>query len=270
MKTRLITAAVLLPILFVVIYALPEIVFTIVIALFCGIAAYELLSGTGLVRHPRLLIYTALAAFLMPIWSYFETPYAVGLLGILAFMLALFLEMMLDHVRVRFDMLAMCLVAGLLIPYLMAALVRIHIQRMGNYWIMIPLTLSFVPDSGAYFAGTFFGRHKLAPVISPKKTVEGAIGGLLVSVLGMLIYVAVVQIFWSRQVNYLYAAIYGFVGAATATVGDLCFSAVKRQTGIKDYGNLIPGHGGILDRFDSMIFVAPLVEALLVLLPAVV
>lgn len=270
MKTRLISAAVLLPILFVIIYALPSIVFAILIALFCAIASFELLRGTGLVTHTRLLIYTAVAAMLMPIWCYFEMPYAWGVLGILAFMVALFAEMMVDHVKIRLEMLALCLMAGLLIPFMLSALVRLQIQRMGNYWVMVPLILAFVPDSGAYFAGTFFGRHKLAPVISPKKTVEGVIGGVLVSVLGMLIYGVVVQLFCARQVNYIYALVYGVVGALVAVVGDLCFSAVKRQVGIKDYGNLIPGHGGILDRFDSMILVAPIAEVLIELLPVVV
>ena len=270
MKTRLISAAVLLPILFVIIYALPSIVFAILIALFCAIASFELLRGTGLVTHTRLLIYTAVAAMLMPIWCYFEMPYAWGVLGILAFMVALFAEMMVDHVKIRLEMLALCLMAGLLIPFMLSALVRVQIQRMGNYWVMVPLILAFVPDSGAYFAGTFFGRHKLAPVISPKKTVEGVIGGVLVSVLGMLIYGVVVQLFCARQVNYIYALVYGVVGALVAVVGDLCFSAVKRQVGIKDYGNLIPGHGGILDRFDSMILVAPIAEVLIELLPVVV
>ena len=270
MKTRLISAAVLLPIFFIVIYALPDIVFAILVALFCGLASFELLRGTGLVRHPRLLIYTAVMAMLVPIWCYFEMPYAWGILGILAFVIVLFSEMMADHVKIRMEMLGLCFAAALLIPFLLSALVRIQIQRMGNYWIMIPLLLAFVPDSGAYFAGTFFGRHKLAPVISPKKTVEGVLGGVLVSVLGMLIYGLIVQLFFDRQVNYIYILIYGVAGAVTAVVGDLCFSAIKRQTGIKDYGNLIPGHGGILDRFDSMILVAPLAEALLELLPAVV
>ena len=270
MKTRLISAAVLLPIFLIVIYALPDIVFAILIALFCALASFELLRGTGLVHHTRLLIYTAVAAALMPIWCYFEMPYAIGVLGILAFLIVLFAEMMVDHVKIRLEMLALCLLAGLLLPYMLSSLVRMHIQRMGGYWVMIPLILAFLPDSGAYFAGTFFGKHKLAPVISPKKTVEGVIGGALVAVVGMMIYCVIVQLFLDRQVNYLYGLIYGVAGAVTAVVGDLCFSAVKRQTGIKDYGNLIPGHGGILDRFDSMLLVAPLVEALLELVPVVV
>ena len=221
-----------------------------------GDSSFTVISG-GMIVHDITVDVVAL-------------PYAWGMLGILAFMIILFTEMMIDHVKIRLEMLGLCLLAGLLLPYMLSALVRMEIQRMGNFWVIIPLILAFLPDSGAYFAGTFFGRHKLAPVISPKKTVEGVIGGLIVAVVGMLIYGVVVQLFCAREVNYLYALIYGLAGTVVAVVGDLCFSAIKRQTGIKDYGNLIPGHGGILDRFDSMILVAPMVEALLELIPVVV
>ena len=143
-------------------------------------------------------------------------------------------------------------------------------MEQGRFYILIPFVLAFLSDTGAYFTGLSFGKHKLAPVISPKKTVEGVIGGVAGAVLGMLLYCAVLQLFFKFQVNYFYAVIYGILGSAAGVFGDLCFSVIKRQTGIKDYGKLFPGHGGILDRFDSMMVVAPLVEVLILLLPVVV
>ena len=107
-------------------------------------------------------------------------------------------------------------------------------------------------------------------MISPKKTIEGVVGGVLATMLSMVIYCVILQFGFGFTVNYLYALIYGFVGSLGGVFGDLAFSAIKRQTGIKDYGNLIPGHGGILDRFDSMTVVAPLAEVLLLLLPVAV
>lgn len=136
--------------------------------------------------------------------------------------------------------------------------------------MFIPFILAFLSDTGAYFAGRAFGKHKLAPVISPHKTVEGVVGGVLGATLGMLIFCLVMQLGFKMQVNYLYAVLYGVVGSLGAVFGDLCFSVIKRQTGIKDYGNLIPGHGGVLDRFDSMMVVGPLSELLLLLLPVAV
>ena len=95
-------------------------------------------------------------------------------------------------------------------------------------------------------------------------------GGVLGATLGMLIFCLVMQLGFKMQVNYLYAVLYGVVGSLGAVFGDLCFSVIKRQTGIKDYGNLIPGHGGVLDRLDSMMIVGPLSELLLLLLPVAV
>ena len=125
-------------------------------------------------------------------------------------------------------------------------------------------------DMFAYFVGMTFGKHKMAPIISPKKSIEGVGGGVAAAVVGMLAYLLIMQLGFGCKVNYVYGILYAMLGSFMGVFGDLCFSAVKRQTGIKDFGNLIPGHGGVLDRFDSMIFVAPLTELLLITLPAVV
>ena len=266
MKTRILAAAVLVPLLLIILLALPKIVTTIVFALMMAISAYELLSRTGLVRHVRLVIWSALMAVAVSLWSYFDAVHDYAVIGILLFMIALFGEMMSDLVKVCFDMLAMCMVAGLVIPYLLTSLIRILDLKLGRYLILVPFAVAFLSDAGAYFVGLRFGKHKLAPVVSPNKTIEGVLGGLATSMIGMLIYGVVLQLL-SFQVNYGLALLYGLLGSAAAPFGDLCFSIIKRQPAIKDYGNLIPGHGGVLDRFDSLMTVAPLIEVLLSLLP---
>ena len=133
--------------------------------------------------------------------------------------------------------------------------------------VLVPFTIAFLSDAGAYFVGIRYGRHKLAPVVSPNKTIEGALGGLGTAMAGMLIYALILDLAMGFDVDYALALLYGAAGSAAGVFGDLCFSVIKRQTGIKDYGNLIPGHGGVLDRFDSMMMVAPLIEALLVIVP---
>ena len=152
-------------------------------------------------------------------------------------------------------------------PYMLCAIVRILMEPNGRFFVLVPFAVAFISDSFAYLVGMKFGKHKLSPVISPNKSVEGVLGGMIVTIVGMLIYGLVLQLGFQFRVNYLYAIIYAVVGSAAGVFGDLCFSVIKRQTGIKDYGNLIPGHGGILDRFDSMITVAPLMEILLFLIP---
>ena len=267
MKTRVLASVALLPLLFVCIFFLPKVCTAIVFGLAGAIAAYELLMATGHVKHPRLVLYAAVSAFLMSMWSWGGQNQGWFSLLVVAVFAAYFGEMMNNHIKLTFDKIAMCLVAALVVPYLLTSIVRILAMRLGRYYIIVPFLMAFLPDTGAYFAGRAFGKHKLAPVISPKKTIEGAVGGAVAAVIGMLLYCLIMGTFFQMQVNFFAAIVFGVASAAGSVFGDLCFSVIKRQTGIKDYGNLIPGHGGILDRFDSMMVVGPLAEALLILLP---
>lgn len=267
MKTRVIAAVALLIPLLVIVLALPKIWAAILWGLAAAVAAYELLYQTRLVTHPRLVAYAAVSGFLVSMWSYAGQSQAWLSLLVVGVFALYFGEMMASHVKLTFPKIGMCMVAALVVPYLLTSLVRIHCLRLGRYYIFIPFIMAFLPDTGAYFAGRYFGKHKLAPVISPKKTIEGVIGGAISGIVGMILYALVMDLAFGMEVSYGYAVIYGIAAAAGSVMGDLSFSVVKRQTGIKDYGNLIPGHGGVLDRLDSMMVVGPLAEALILLLP---
>lgn len=270
MKTRIIAAVVLLIPLLIVVLALPKIWAALLCGVIAAIGAWELLNATGHVTHTRLVAYACVSGFLMAMWSFAGQEQAWLTLLIVAVFSAYFGEMMASHIHLTFDKIAMCLVAALIVPYLLTSLIRIHALRLGRHYIIIPFIMAFLPDSGAYFAGKFLGKHKLAPVISPKKTIEGVIGGAASGILGMMIYALILDKAFGMEVNYVYAVVYGIAAAVGSVFGDLCFSVIKRQTGIKDYGNLIPGHGGVLDRLDSMMVVGPLAEALLLLIPLAV
>ena len=268
MKTRIITAAVAIPVLLLLLLVLDKIVAAVVWAALMAVAAYELLYSTGLIRESRLVVYACVMAFAVTMWSYFEAVHAYFLLLVLVYMVLLFGEMMRAHVKLTFDKICMCIVAGLIVPFLLSSLIRILTLKIGRYVILIPFIVAFGSDAGAYFTGFFFGKHKMAPVLSQHKTIEGALGGIAAAVVCMVLYGLIMSLLKFR-VNYLYAALYGLFGSLAGIFGDLCFSVIKRQTGIKDYGNLLPGHGGILDRFDSMMMVGPLMEALLLLIPVI-
>lgn len=270
MKTRILAGLVLVPVLIVVLLIAPVYVAAAVVGLMCGIASYELLYRTGLVKHPRLNVYSAVMAFCVSAWSYFGTAYAAALIGLFVYMLLLFGEMLASNAKMKTQDICVCLLSGIVVPFMLSALVRILLLPGGRCLIFVPFLMAFLSDTGAYFVGVFFGKHKLCPVISPKKTVEGFIGGIATAVVGMLIYGLIMERFFLFEVNYLVALVYGLVGAVAGVVGDLSMSVIKRQTGIKDYGNLIPGHGGILDRFDSVMITAPLTEALLLVIPLMV
>ena len=270
MKQRILTAVVLVPLLLAVLYALPKVVTVLLFCLLCGLAAYELLCGTGLVRHVRMVAYAVVFAAAVPVWCWLGMNTLAANVALLVFFCLLFMEIMLSGMRIGFDKCAMTLAAGLIVPYLLSAISRILTPDGGRYVVLVPFVVAFLSDSGAYFIGCRFGKHKLAPVISPKKSIEGVFGGILFATIGMLGYCAVMHYGFACEVNYGYALVYGILGSLAGVFGDLCFSVIKRQTGIKDYGNLMPGHGGVLDRFDSMIVVGPLVELLLILIPVVV
>jgi len=131
-----------------------------------------------------------------------------------------------------------------------------------NFYVLLALATSWMSDTGAYFSGKIFGKNKLCPDVSPKKTIEGAIGGVIISVLANLFICFIFEKFLfnpQAYVNYPRVAILVFFGAIFSIIGDLCFSMIKRSYQVKDFGSVIPGHGGVLDRFDSVIFVAPFV-----------
>lgn len=267
MKKRILTAVILLPVIIVFLFILPKICTAILASLIAAVAAYELLWGTGLAKHIRLVVYSAVMAAFVVLWFHFELGYTVALLVMIGFTALLYMEMMISHGKLPFAQIGLCYVAGLVVPFFIGALVRILDMELGRYLIATPFVACFMPDAGAYFCGRFFGKHKMSPVISPNKTIEGAIGGVVIAIAGMILYGLVLDLICKLQVNYLLCLVYGLLGAGASILGDLFFSAVKRQTGIKDYGKIFPGHGGVMDRLDSLTLVSPLVEALLLLIP---
>lgn len=134
-------------------------------------------------------------------------------------------------------------------------------KNMGAYLYLLIFISAWVCDTFAYFTGKFFGKHKLIPQISPKKTVEGAIGGIIFTLLALVGYWAIIEfvpLFKDHGVEIWHICILGVVLPIVSQIGDLLASSIKRQYNIKDFGNVFPGHGGVLDRFDSAMLVAPI------------
>lgn len=136
----------------------------------------------------------------------------------------------------------------------------------GIFTVWLVFVCSWGCDTCAYCVGMLIGKHKMAPVLSPKKSVEGGIGGILGAALIGVLYALAINHWGNAGADILSYAIIGAVGGAISQIGDLAASAIKRYHNIKDYGKLIPGHGGILDRFDSVIFTAPIIYYLAVFL----
>lgn len=137
----------------------------------------------------------------------------------------------------------------------------------GKLIIWIPLIIAWLSDTMAFTFGKVFGRHKLIPVVSPKKTIEGAIGGIIGGAVFMLAYAFICTKYVDKSVDYFNMALIGVLGSVMSQFGDLFASCIKREHNIKDFGNILPGHGGILDRFDSVIVVAPFIYYMIMVLP---
>ncbi len=270
MLIRILSSLVLIPLIPILILWAPPVAGAVVIGLMAVAASYELLHNTGILTHKRLNLYSAVMALLVCFWSCYGCNYAVMLIAVLVFYVLVFGEMMISHTKLQARDACMCFVAGLIIPFLFSAIVRLLTHEHARIYTWIPFILSIVSDSGAYFVGKAFGKHKMCPIISPKKTVEGLVGGVVMTMAAMVLYGVLLDRVFGLEVRYAYLLIYGLVGSFAGVFGDLSFSVIKRQTGIKDYGHIIPGHGGILDRMDSVIITAPLTEALLLILPVVV
>lgn len=269
MKARILVAVIGLPLLVAVLLLAPEWVAAVVIGAICALGCYELLYATGLLRDFRIVTASAVMAVFVCLWSVLGQSSLALRCAVFLFLTCLFLILLQSKTKLSFSLICLAIFAGLGIPYLLSAILRILKMENGRYLVLIPFAMTMVPDSGAYFVGCAFGKHKLAPEISPKKSVEGVVGGVASGILAMLVYGLALRLM-GMEVNYLYAAVYGLLGALGSVVGDLVFSTIKRQTGIKDFGHFLPGHGGALDRFDSAALVAPLAELLLLLLPMAV
>lgn len=274
MKNRLLVAGVGIPLILLVLFVLPEPLTPTAIALLSAIGTYEAMHAISM-NHPRIALYTAIVAMIVPFWVYGGESRTVALAVLLVYLILVFVEAFLSRFRVKIERVGSALFFALIISYCLSSIVRIGMMDLRTSYILLPLALAFATDAFAMLTGMFVRKRKgdegirqLAPVLSPKKTVEGSIGGLVGGVVVAILYGVVFHFITDVTVNYYFLAVYGILGAVISEFGDLSFSYIKRTRKIKDFGTLLPGHGGVLDRFDSVIFCAPLVEILIDWIPA--
>lgn len=267
MKSRILVACVGIPLLLAILLFCPPICLPIVLAVLCVRAVYELLFTTGYVRKPPLLIATGVVAVLVPFWYYFGCSTLGAVAVLLLFLMALCGCAISSGQTVTLGQMGACFLAGVLLPMLLATFVLMRDLPHAKFYLLLPFVSAFASDAFALFAGMAFGKHKLAPVLSPKKTIEGSVGGFLGAILCCVLYGIAVGIWFDGAANYAVLTLYGAVGSVVSQLGDLSFSYIKREFAIKDYGHLMPGHGGVLDRFDSVMFCAPMTYVMVCLLP---
>ena len=262
MKTRVITGIGII-VVAIALVALASFtpIYCIGMAVLAVIASFELLRVFGVHKEWHISAPTYVLSAVLPFSAYFATDFrgkyvlAVGAV-LFSFLVYLLGVAVFSHKKIKFVLVAAVYMAIIYVIVSFTSLSMIMYVEKGIYYLGIIIISSWGCDAGAYFIGCKFGKHKLIPDVSPNKSVEGAIGGLAVSVVFNVLYGYIVKICGGAEVNYLVLAILGLVLSVVAMVGDLIASLIKREYGIKDYSNLLPGHGGIVDRFDSVFPIA--------------
>ena len=272
MLQRILVAVVGIPLLLFVLIIAPDWATALLLCALCTVGAHELLAAAC--RKELCRRWWGLSAIMgvtVVLRTYLAGIGQDGAAALMEWLLAAWLVLLFVSVVVEYGTpralafrdVCTILMAGIAIPLAFQCLMQLRLMEHGGGLVMIPLVAAFSSDSAALFAGMALGRHKLAPAVSPKKTVEGSIGGLAGGMLGIVIFRIVFFLVREVQLNIAWCVLLGLVGAVLGQLGDLSFSAIKRECGVKDYGRLLPGHGGVLDRFDSVIFASPVVWLLI-------
>ncbi len=265
MKTRIISGAVAVALLIAVliINSYWSVTAVIFIALLAALASYEMLFNTGCVKNMLAVIGAMLYSFAVQFSYAGILPVSTSVLTVVYVLLIVAVSLKF-HSSFKPDAITMSLSMPILISYAFSTLVGLlNNDGYGIFYLVLLLNFSSVADCFAYFTGVAIGKHKLAPVISPKKTIEGSVGGIIGSVIGTVVICLIFNSIYDLKTNMLILCLITPVMAVVGMLGDLFTSAIKRTYGIKDYGNIMPGHGGVLDRFDSILLSAPVLALLL-------
>ncbi len=237
-----------------------DISLSVAVGIITLISLYEFFGATRLCEKSRLLfvlslifgVGVTLSSAINYRLAYFNEMLAV-------YIIVCFCYMVLNHGNIKFGDVAGIILGTAYISVFFNHIILIRHMEHGKLYIWLPFITAWFCDTFAYFTGMAIGKHKLIPQVSPKKTVEGAIGGVLGSVIGVVVFALICKNSAGVAVSIPRAVFLGAVCAVVSQFGDLCASCIKREHDVKDFGNLMPGHGGALDRFDSVLMVAPVV-----------
>ncbi len=232
------------------------------LSVWCLMEAFHVFSYH---KNPAFLLIGLLCCGAAPFLEHWEFTQITGFLFIILMVLAA--AMVICPKKIRFLDLAIVLFLSMVIPVSFSMLMFLRkIPTFGVYYVWLPFLGAFLSDIGAFFVGRAVGGPKLCPELSPKKTVSGSVGGLLGAVVGFFVYAFVLKFVFSVSVNPVPYYLLAIFASLAGQIGDLTMSSVKRYTNVKDFGNVMPGHGGMLDRLDSVIFSGPMVYIFIVTL----
>lgn len=255
---RVISALAALPLLFIVVVSNLNIFFGALFTIaMLGLYEYFHALEFGNVKPMKA---TGMIAGIIIMAIIFNKDNLQYLLPFIVVLVIILLSIPVLNTRYNFYGAGATLIGVLYIPLIFGYIYFIRsIPDKGVFLVWFVFICSWITDTSAYFAGRAFGKRKLCPKVSPKKTIEGSIGGIIGSTTVCLLYGAILNSLGITAIPLFHFLIIGILGSVFSQFGDLAASSIKRNVGIKDYGHIMPGHGGILDRFDSILFVAPLI-----------
>ena len=261
MIKRIITGLIALAILIPLLVFSGTFVFPVLLAIVTVICLFEMFRCMGIHKKYDITMSAYTVAVIVPFFMrYIDNKVSVAKLcfvvGIM-YLITVFASMIWSHGRIQFnDSMTIFVITAYIIGAINSIIFVRDFEDVGQYVYMLIFFGAWMTDTFAYFAGYFFGKHKLIADVSPKKTVEGSVGGILGCILSFIAYGLIVDIAFERTANIWFLALMGFIASVVAQIGDLLMSVIKRHYGVKDYGTLFPGHGGMLDRLDSVLTVA--------------
>ncbi len=268
MKTRIITALVaILLILVPALVFLHSVVLPLILGIFAAIAVYEIINATG-GKNKILLVFSCVTAALIPFIFHFQIKIPFMPVAVI-YTLVYFIIMVPTHKTTAFSDVIIALFSTVAIPVSFSVFVLLrdvyienpekYTKPNGVFFILLAMFCAWMTDTFAYFTGRAFGKHKLCPNVSPNKTIEGAVGGVIGCVVASIIMFFIFDKFFFtvHTLAWWQIIIISAVLSVISMFGDLSASLIKRNHGIKDFGNIFPGHGGVMDRIDSCLFVLP-------------
>ena len=276
MKVRLLTSLGILVLGLPILLLSEYIVYPIALGILSCIASWEMLRVLDLHKKYTVSVPAALISFAIPFFSsdvFFGEGRQKAYMLVMALVLFSFLIWLgavsvFSHGGISYKSVSEVFMSVTYVTVSFTSLSLLRYMTLGVYFFELVFISAWVCDSFAYFTGRLFGKHKLAPELSPKKTVEGAIGGVIFAIIGCLVYGVIIALIEPTLTpNYIMLGVIGFVGAITAQVGDLFASLIKREHGVKDYSKILPGHGGIMDRFDSILAVGTVIMVICIFAP---
>ena len=264
MKVRLLTALGILIVGLPILIFSEYIVYPIALGLLSAIAVWELLRVFGLHKFWAISVPSYVVAFVLPTLTHRgiistdrHTDYIlVVALVIFLYLLYLAAVAVLDKGKLGYNKVSAVFMSFTYVVVSFTSLGLIRYMNNGVYLFEMVFIGAWVSDSMAYFTGRLIGKHKLAPVLSPKKTIEGSIGGIVFTILAFVLYGLIIEGISDLDANLWLLAVMGGVLSVVSQIGDLWASLIKREYGIKDYSKMLPGHGGVMDRFDSILSIS--------------